>query len=99
MSELLDAAVRALEPWIAELVGLAAAVLAAWLRAQLQRRAAVGACAAAEQTGLPGREKHRRAVEGVRERLPLGVRPLTREGLEELVETSVPEGRRRARGR
>lgn len=85
-------------PYLAEVVAALAAAAVTVIRVWVQRWAAVKAAEEQERQngGLPGTEKKERAMKQVTDTLPPGVRPLTRAGLDKLVEDAVPEARKRA---
>lgn len=82
-----------LKPHLVEILTACVAAGVVLIRAWAQRKAALWAAETQqrENAHLPGRTRKVRAMQAVEKRLPLGVRPFTRAGLDKLVEDAVPK--------
>jgi hypothetical protein len=89
-----------LKPYAAQILGAITTAAVLFVRAWVQKHVAVLATAQAEtrsqETPMAGAEKKTAAIAHVCEKLPLGVRPLTKGGMSRLVENAVPAGKAKA---
>lgn len=86
------------KPYAIEIMAALTAGAVAYIRAKVQRLVAVEAAADQEReecASLPGSLKKAQAMQHVKVKLPIGLRPLTQAGLDKLVESAVPEGKKR----
>lgn len=94
----MDGLYELLQPYLTEILGALTAAAVTLIRVWVQQRVALKAAEKQERENadLSGAEKKARAIEHVTSTLPIGVRPFTEAALDKLVESMLPEARKRA---
>lgn len=106
MDELLNALLEAAKPHLVELITALVAAASVWLRARVQAQAASSATFDVElvhrdrkaqgEEVLPGEQRKKLAMLKVQSALPIFAQPLTKKGMERLVERKVKQAHKRA---